>query len=160
MIYFITKKQHEVIEDENELTIKSELSKDDLDFIVNLSILGFDYEANSLDPYIVDPLLIILGNEETQYVIDCDSIDCIALLALIPEDRIILGANLKYDYKIAKIKHKHIFAKMFDVMIAEQRLLQGVTELHPITHQQIQISCSLENIVKRRLGVLPNGMDI
>lgn len=159
MIYFITQKQHEVIAEKGVLEIKSVLSQDDIDFIEGLPIVGFDYEANSLDPYLVDPLLMILGTKEVQYVIDCTSVECIGILMMLSSDTLILGANLKYDYKIAKVKHKHTFAKMFDVMIAEQRLLQGVTETHPITHQQVQVSCSLENIVKRRLGILPDGMD-
>lgn len=160
MIHFVTKSTiHEVIEEENELIIESEFSQEGKDFIINLPILGFDYEANSLDPYLVDPLLMILGDSITQYVIDCTSINCEEILALLPEDKLILGANLKYDYKIAKIQHKHIFGKMFDVMIAEQRLLQGITEPSFNKKKPKGISCSLENIVKRRLGILPDGMD-
>ncbi len=159
MIHFIINRPHEVVPEEGELIIKSEPTQEDLDFIINLPIIGFDYEANSLDPYIVEPILLIIGDKETQYVFDCETYDCIGLLAKIPEDRLILGANLKYDYKIAKVKHKHIFGKMFDVMIAEQRLLQGITEINPKTFKPVGISCSLENIVKRRLGILPDGMD-
>ncbi len=160
MIYFVTKSLiHKVVEDEGKLIIKNELSQDDLDYIINLPILGVDYEANSLDPYIVSPLLLILGDKDNQYVIDCTTIDCTYILSKIPEDKLVIGANLKYDYKIAKIKHNHIFAKMFDVMIAEQRLLQGITEFNAKKKKIAPISCSLESIIYRRLGILPNGMD-
>ena len=159
MIYFITTKQHQVTPIKDELIIKSEISKDEEDFIINLPIMGVDYEATGLDPYLAEPLLLILGDKDIQYVFDCTSIDCILLLSKISEDKLILGANLKYDYKIAKIKHKHTFAKIFDIMIAEQRLLQGITEFNLKQNKQIPISCSLENITKRRLGILPDGMD-
>jgi DNA polymerase I-like protein with 3'-5' exonuclease and polymerase domains len=159
MIHFIINRPHEVIPEEGELLIKSTLEQEDIDFICNSPILGFDYEANSLDPYIADPILMIIGNEERQYVIDCLSYPCDLLLAFLPEDKLILGANLKYDYKIAKVKHKHTFAKMFDVMIAEQRLLQGITEFNVKRNKIVSISCSLESITSRRLGKLPDGMD-
>lgn len=159
MIHFISKKQHEVIDEEHELVVKSEVSQDDLDFITNIHILGFDYEATGLDPYIAEPLLMVLGNDIDQFVIDCTTIDCPAILALLPKDQIIIGANLKYDYKLAKVKHNHTFIKMFDVMIAEQRLVQGVTEFNMKKNRVMPISCSLESIILRRLGMLPNGMD-
>lgn len=159
MIQFIINRPHEVVPEEGELEIKSTLSEEDIDFIINSPILGFDYEANSLDPYIADPILLIIGDEINQFVIDPISYDCVKLLSLIPEDKLILGANLKYDYKIAKVKHKHTFSKMFDVMIAEQRLLQGITEFSVKRNKLVSISCSLENITFRRLGKLPDGMD-
>lgn len=159
MIYFVINRPHEVNPEEGELVIQSTLSEEEIEWMINLPVTGFDYEANDLDPYIAEPILIILGNKEKQYVIDCESYDCIALLARFPEDKLILGANLKYDYKIAKVKHKHTFAKMFDVMVAEQRILQGITEYNPNFKKIMGISCSLENITQRRLGILPKGMD-
>lgn len=147
------------MEEENELVILSEVTQLQYDFITNLKILGFDYEANSLDPYIASPLLMVLGNDIDQLVIDCTSINCIEVLSQLDENQAIIGANLKYDYKIAKVKHKHIFARMFDVMIAEQRLLQGITEFSQKRNKMVPISCSLEAITQRRLNILPDGMD-
>jgi DNA polymerase I-like protein with 3'-5' exonuclease and polymerase domains len=159
MIHFIINRPHEVHPEEGELVIQSTLSEDDINYIINLPVTGFDYEANDLDPFIAQPILIIIGDKERQYVIDCETYDCISLLARLPEDKLILGANLKYDYKIAKVSHKHTFAKMYDVMVAEQRLLQGLVEYNVKAKKVLGISCSLESITQRRLGILPKGMD-
>lgn len=159
MIHFITKKQHKVVPEEGELVIGDEITQEFIDFVTNEPILGVDYEANSLDPFMVDPLLLIIGNAQVQYVFDCVSIDCALVLSYVPADKLVIGANLKYDYKIAKVKHRHTFEKMYDVMIAEQVLLQGMDEYSFEMRKRISLSSALDKIVQRRLGYLPTAMD-
>ena len=182
MITFITKKVHQVNEEPDVLQIKDEFTIEDLTFIKSLSNIGFDLETNDLDPFIGSILLMIIGNQEHQYVIDATTIDCETILLdiiakeewksllhninsqqaiglkYVPErveedyannyrsfDKVILGANLKFDYKFVSVKYGIEFTKMFDVMIAEQRLFQGCG-----------LSASLAAITERRLKIIRN----
>lgn len=150
-IIFITKNNHKVSILDSNIVIQSEFTDDDLSFIKSLDYIGFDLETNDLDPFIGNILLMIIGSKDKQYVIDATTINCEnILLNLCLEntreiDKIILGANLKFDYKFIKVKYNIEFNKMFDVMIAEQRLLQG-----------FQVSSSLAAITERRLKIIRN----
>lgn len=174
MIIFITKKNHKVKAVPNEIEIKNSLTPQEIDWIKALDCIGFDLETNSLDPYLGSILLMIIGDKNTQYVIDATSIDCeellIQIIGVIPynEDsfrkyrrfeRLIIGANIKFDYKFVKIKYDITFTKMFDVMIAEQRLNQGMDEFSFKFNKRVNLSAALDKIVQRRLGFVPNGMD-
>ena len=147
MIYFISNKQHNVNNTET-LTCKTELSSLDKDFLFSLEVIGFDLETTSLDPYIGDILLLVLGNEIDQYVIDVNNCDLKYFIDIFRNDKIFLGANCKFDYKFIKTKYNIQINKMFDVMIAEQRLRQG-----------FDTSNSLDSIVERRLKFLPTEMN-
>lgn len=164
MITFITKKVHQVTEEPDVLKIREQFTHEDLTFIKSLSNLGLDLETNDLDPYTGSILLLIIGNKEHQYVIDAVSIDCEQILLDIIEGdittnthreltKVVLGANLKFDYKFIKIKWGIELVKMFDVMIAEQRLYQGqlATKQNPNG-----VSASLAAITQRRLKVIRN----
>lgn len=181
MIYFITPTiSHEVTEVEEELQIKTSLSPQDIDWLRSLEIMGVDTETNDLDPFIGTILLLILGNQEHQYVIDCQGIDCEKLLLEIinydplvhPElsgiknmknyrrlQKVTIGANMKFDFKFIKVKWNIELMKMFDVMIAEQRLLQGMDEYNIKFNKRLSVSFALDKIVQRRLGYIPNAMD-
>lgn len=145
MIYFITKNpNHQVVTVEGEIETRSELETPDVDFILSLRVLGLDLETNDLDPYIGEILLLIVGNNEVQYVIDIHTIDC-SFLYKIDKDTVFLGTNLKFDFKFIKVKFHYTMYKMFDIMIVEQRLTQGTG-----------LSCSLASIKERRLGLASN----
>lgn len=159
MIYFVSKRVHNVKEVEGELVMKHELDLLDIEFLKDLKIIGFDLETNDLDPYIGSILLVILGNEERQYVIDYSDIFIQKLLQDLVKDesKIWLGANCKFDYKFIKVKYEVTIKKMFDVMIAEQRLVQGLK--FEFGQKFSAFSSALDAIVERRLGFLPNEMD-
>lgn len=176
MITFITKKTHKVVEIENEIQIKNTLTPQELDLIRSLPIAGFDLETNDLDPYKGSILLMIIGDKDNQFVIDAQSIDCEQFLLDIINNGIdpyneqsiknfrrynnlIIGANIKFDYKFVKVKYNITFTKMYDVMIAEQRLNQGKDEFSFKLNKRIPLSAALDKIVQRRLGFVPNGMD-
>lgn len=159
MIKFITSKQHKVTQEDDVILVKDTLTQEDVNWITSLDVIGLDLETNHLDPFIGEILLLILGNEEHQYVIDAQSEYCSMILHLLDKDKVILGANLKFDIKFIKVKYGIEFRNLWDVMIAEQRLLQGVTAYNEVRKKVTSISCSLENITSRRLGILPNGMD-
>lgn len=146
MITFITKKKHQVNEEENILQVKDELSQEDCNFLNSLDVVGIDLETNGLDPYKHEVLLLILGNKEHQYVFDItDGYIGSELVLFSLKDKLFLGANLKFDYKFIKVKFNIVLQNMFDVMIAEQRIVQGTG-----------YSSALAAIVERRLGKIMN----
>lgn len=217
MIHFISKRTHNVKEIEGEVTLNTQVTLQDVNWIKSLSIIGIDLETNHLDPYIGNILLLIIGNKERQYVIDTLSIDCENLLLDIinpvkpmsgvtfgdtvlkgivttnkdstktfykasPEiildakedikrrggifhklqrklTTLVIGANIKFDYKFIKVKWDIELVKMFDVMIAEQRLNQGLTEFSIEKNKRVPLSAALDKIVLRRLGNVPDGMN-
>jgi DNA polymerase I-like protein with 3'-5' exonuclease and polymerase domains len=150
MIIFITNKQHKVLETEI-VKIQNTITNEDLIYIQNQPILGFDLETNALDPFISDILLLIIGTKDKQFVIDIHSFSekeqYDLFFSCFKENKIFLGANCKFDYSFIKVKYNISILKMFDVMIAEQRIRQG-----------FPTSNSLAAIVERRLKYIPNEM--
>lgn len=147
MIYFITNKPeyNQVTEEEGILEVKTSITKEEEKWLIDLPIIGFDLETNELDPYTGSILLVILGNKEHQYVFDAITYDCTLLFNKFSDDKVYLAANGKFDYKFVKWYFGKVIKKIFDVMIAEQRLIQGTG-----------LSSSLGAIVERRLGIIMN----
>lgn len=163
MIHFITNREHRVHAEPDKVIIKETLTPEDLNLLLSLHVIGLDTEDNDLDPFIGDMLLLILGDKEHQYVIDTTNEhgmniarELMKTLAL-DKERIYLGANLKFDYCYTYVKTGVKLGKMWDVMIAEQRLVQGAMKSDE-TGKQIPISCALDEIIRRRLGFIPNTM--
>lgn len=147
MIYFVSDRKHKVQETENLQTIPPELFRDRL-FSAEIKgdLIGLDTETNGLDPYKNQVLLVIYGDAENQFVIDWTCTELI--IELLSDDKTWLGHNLKFDYKMLRISYNIKLKKMYDVMIAEQRIYQGFDH-----------SNSLAAITTRKLGILPEGMD-
>lgn len=150
MTIFVTRKInfHEVQLDELEYIC-------DLNKVINyckpLNIIGFDFETTGLDPYLSEPLLLILGDVTNQYVIDCSSYtkeELRNVFISIGLEKTYLGQNLKFDYKFAKVHYNIELKFLYDIMIAEQRILQGR-----------DLKFNLPAIVLRRLGIVPIEMN-
>jgi DNA polymerase I-like protein with 3'-5' exonuclease and polymerase domains len=128
MIYFVTKNatKHEVTFEED---IKYECCLEKvIDYCKSLEVIGFDKETTGLDAYLAKILLIILGDDKNQYVIDAYSFtsdEVHNMFISIGLDKIYLGQNLKFDYKFAKVHYNIELRNLYDVMIAEQRLTQS-----------------------------------
>lgn len=162
MIYFYSDKNKTVKDSE---VIKLQ-GKDDVlridEFFADLLIsgeqhngrpmLGYDLETNGLDAYMHHPLLIILGDKENQFVIDCTdkflTAYVVDLLINYRDDFCILGHNLKFDYKMSKQHWNYDFKVIFDTMLTEQRLTQNV-----------DVSSRLDLVLLRRLRWKPEAMD-
>ena len=158
MIYFVTKNatKHQVNFDEE---IKYECC---LEKVINyckpLDVVGFDKETTGLDALIAKVLLIILGDDNNQYVIDAPSFTSNELRNMfisIGLNKIFLGQNLKFDYKFAKVHYNIELRNLYDVMIAEQRITQSYFKATDAG----KISYRLDEIIKRRLKVLPIEMN-
>jgi len=161
MIFFITNEpQHlkryrkkcydniEVLEDNSQTLI---LFKDFLYDNTNSvrKLIGYDVESNGLDAYKNRTILKIIGNDEHQFILHSPYADSYSYLKLIMDlDYTFIGHNIKFDIKFAKVEDNLTITKVYDTMLAEQRL-----------YMKSGLSMSLENLCTRYLDVYPNAMD-
>lgn len=91
--------------------------------------LALDCEATGLDPVAATPLLLQLGNEDGQVIIlDLTRLCADALAPLWPllAQRLIIGHNLNYDYRLLKSHYPAVrFPRVYDTQLAEQVLTCG-----------------------------------
>lgn len=85
-------------------------------------ILALDTETNGLDPYMNDILLTGIGDKNNQFMFDW-TINLVDLFNhFIKYDKIALGHNLKFDIKMLKVETGIQLVKVYDTMLADQRL--------------------------------------
>lgn len=119
-----------------------------VEFLKGLDMIDFDTETNTLHPFKGGVLLTILGNKDLVYVIDTTLENGYSLREIFePLDlpiRKLRGANLKFDLKFLIHAGLPLPLGIWDVMVAEQTLTKGTN-----------LSCSLDEIVQRRLVEVP-----
>ena len=85
-------------------------------------ILAFDIEATGLDAYLLEPILYGFGNKSVQFMFDW-TVDIRDIFEhLLKHKTILLGHNLKYDIKIIAVNYNILFTRLYDTMIADQRI--------------------------------------
>ena len=145
MIYFITKRKHNV--QANDILIQDNLGYL-CEYLSNLDLIGYDKEFNGLNELYTTPLLTVFGDEKVQFVIDDTSIDLSPLKQF--ETKKFIGHNIKIDIKVARFHQGLNFRNLYDTMIVEQRL--GLGSMRPNT---------LEATYLRRCGKpMPEGKAI
>lgn len=153
MIYFVTNRNHNVIDVLNELEIVSEVNGRDLFSILEEpSVTGIDSETTGLDAYTSKVLLISFGSKEIQFVLDATSIDSKWFLNQLNNKTLWLGHNLKFDYSMFKVQLGVELTNLYDTMIVEQRLYANMFDVKTKPFQ-------LDNVIKRNLGYLPVHMN-
>lgn len=122
MIYFITKRPHHFNNDPRvTITNDTSLVKRYLD---KLEVMGFDQEFNGLNPILSIPLLLQVGDEHNQFVIDNISYPNQSWLNPYRKKEWV-GHNIKIDISVATVNGfelKPMEMKIYDTMITEQRL--------------------------------------
>jgi DNA polymerase-1 len=94
-----------------------------IEYLTTLTEISLDTETTGLDQYTCKLLSLQVGNKQLQYVIDTQKVDILPLKELL-ETKLILGANLKFDWKF--MYHASIDIKyMYDVFLAECVLTTG-----------------------------------
>lgn len=95
----------------------------------NETAIAVDIEANSLDPYTGDLLMVQLGNDKISYLFDARTIDFtkLPLFKEILEDpkKLKLLQNGKFDYKYLKVKFGIEITNIYDTFLAEAVLNAG-----------------------------------
>jgi DNA polymerase I-like protein with 3'-5' exonuclease and polymerase domains len=132
MIYFVTNKNNiyrTKINTKlfNDITILSEKQGKLLYYqlLGKQSILAIDTETNGLDAHVNDMLLFGIGNKHNQFMFDW-TVDVSDIVEhFIKYKKIALGHNFKFDIKMIGTHTNQIITKVYDTMIAEQRLYMG-----------------------------------
>ena len=106
-----------------------------------------------LDPFLSKIIMLQLGTLEKIFVIDTRT-EGIELLKLLFEDRekIFIGANLKFEAKHLQHNYGILFHKIFDVMLVEMNLTNG---LGKSKENPNGFRYSLEALAGRYLGIKP-----
>jgi DNA polymerase I len=136
MIQFITRRNHDITDPRIEITSSLE---DCESYITKHDSLGLDIEASSLNPFVAVILLISIGTEERQFVIDATSVPIDFLNK--HKSKLFIGHNLKYDYTVLK-RNGFEFRNMYDTMIVEQKIGAGTKRKN-----------SLDAVLERRLNI-------
>ena len=93
-----------------------------ISFTKENDIIGFDIETTGLDAYMHKVVLWGFGNFDIQYIFHSSiNLKEVFLLLLM---KTLLGHNIKFDIKFAKVLYDILITKVYDTMITEQRLYQ------------------------------------
>ncbi len=88
--------------------------------------IGFDIETTGLDCHGNKLIMFQLGDENRQFVIDTRVVNVQGLLPyMFNKENIIVGHNLKFEYKWIKAKYGICLEGMNDTMLQEQLLYNG-----------------------------------
>jgi len=88
-----------------------------------------DVEANGLDPYIHKVVGLGIKVSNYRFIFDYECTYSHKSEILLPlKNKMVIGQNLKYDMKMLHINSRTAFNKVYDTMIAEQRLYMGTKE--------------------------------
>jgi DNA polymerase-1 len=86
----------------------------------------FDTETTGLDPHRSKVIMIQIGNEEFQFVIDARHVDVTPLLPYLESrDKMKIGSNLAFDYKMMLGNYGIRMQNLGDTMIREKVLETG-----------------------------------
>lgn len=122
-----------------------------LKYLQDLDEICLDLETTGLS-FLDDKIIfLILGDRFNQYVID-NTVDY-KLFKNIIESKIIIGQNLKFDYKFLKKIGIHI-KQLYDTYIAERLVVMGKLRVSAKKElQKYYKSTALDAIVNRHLGI-------
>lgn len=156
MIYFLTDKtfqssqQIEVVNHYEALKIVKRIYEPDE--------VCIDTETNGLDAYKNQILLTAIGNADIQLVIDNTDYDLLRVLPNNYAEKLYIGHNLKYDYKMLKVQQGIILKRLYDTMVVEQKIYQGA--LYNKKTRPLGIRTGLDKVLNRRFGIIGIDKDI
>ena len=124
-----------------------------LEYVSTRSVLGLDIETTrkynkylkieGLDPHTSDIVMLQIGDEEEQYIIDTRNVDITLILPILTDPEIMLvGHNIKFEYKHILSKYGVRINNLYDTMLAEKILTNGYFLL-----------VSLKDLLKRYLNI-------
>lgn len=120
MIYLVTRQ----LQLYNSSNYKLISVKKSLELLEPLNIIGVDTETKGLDPHTGTLLLLQLGCNEFQIVIDCTTIDVSLYKEYLESDRLFLFWNARFDLKWL-FNYKIVPKKVWDGYLGEKLLWLG-----------------------------------
>jgi DNA polymerase-1 len=112
--------------------------EDCLEYIAKLDTVAVDIETTrkfkgrygrreGLDPYLSSIVMIQVGDEDLQFIIDARVVDCLELIKLLATKEVV-GHNIKFEYKHFLVNYGIRLNKVYDTMITEQILYNGLNK--------------------------------
>lgn len=130
MIYFITKHKeaYNTLIDTNLFIDVVILNLEEgmklyLDKVKKQKTVYLDIEASGLDAYNTEILLVGVKVKSSYFMFDYTA-DFVTITKTLAK-RYVVGHNLKYDIKLLKVSSGILIKKLYDTMIAEQRMFMG-----------------------------------
>lgn len=99
-------------------------TEDALLFLETLEEIGVDTETRGMDPFTAELLSMQLGNDEKQFVIDCNTID-ITIFKELLETKTLLLQNAKFDLRFLYL-YNIVPIKIYDTFLVERILTTGI----------------------------------
>lgn len=104
---------------------------------------AIDTETSGLNCFTNDIILMQLGDESKQWILDCRAVDIKVLKDRLEDSKLPkVGVNLKFDYKFLAYKYGIRPTNMVDTMLSEQILRCG-----------LMVPASMEAMAERYLGI-------
>ena len=91
-----------------------------------MPMIAVDCETSGLDPLADDLLLLQLGDDRTQFVVDCRRVDLAPLAPLLAGPAPKVMHNGKFDYKFLAARKGLFVGNVVDTMLVEMLLTNGV----------------------------------
>lgn len=91
-----------------------------------MTVLCVDTETTGLDPFVDKVIMLQIGNEDLQVIIDTRKVSLEPLREIIESDTYKILHNAKFDYKMIKTSFGMELGNMTDTMVTEQLLMNGL----------------------------------
>lgn len=121
MIYLVTNQSVEPYSDD----IATANVEDVLNYFKDKPEIGVDTETTGFDPFTKKILLLQLGDEYIQFVIDVSTVDILQFKVLLETKKIILH-NAKFDLRFLYYHGIKPYKNIFDTYLAERTLSLGI----------------------------------
>lgn len=116
--------------------------EESLEYLEQLDIIGFDTETRGLDPFTKELLSMQLGDQEKQYVVDCQSVDP-RLYKKVLESKMLIMHNAKFDLRFLYY-YNIVPTQIFDSFLVERILTTGIDTARRSLDAVVYKYCKIE----------------
>jgi len=122
MIHLLTKKR--VLFEDKEVNHNIKMA-DIINDLKDKQIIALDVETNGVDPINNYVLMLQLGTENNQYVIDARDYDIRKLKPILEDNnKVFVGHNIKFDYNMLK-RYDIVLGRVYDTMLSDIVIYNG-----------------------------------
>lgn len=119
----------------------------------NEPILSLDIETTGLCPYRTNVVMFQIGTLNTQYIIDVRGRENnVKELVSALQEKLFVGANLKFEYKFIKHHFGIELGNLYDVLLADQIINRGLKKKKKLKKREISVF-SLSYLAQYYLGI-------